>query len=401
MTFIDRLKTLKPALIGAAIGGWVGVVCGLASAGFLWSLEWATHTRESHPQLLYGLPVVGIAIVWGYRRFGEKLTTDLLLQRVHDPEGELPVRMAPMVLIGTVLTHLFGGSAGREGTALQLGGSLGLAAVVPFKLNAAQRRLTLMAGLAGGFGSVFGTPLAGAVFGMEVLTIGRVDYDGIVPCLTASIVGDLVCRGLGIDHDLYHAAVSGPPIELLAAIAVGAACALGARGFVWGTENWGRLLKPLPWWAKPVLGGLVIVASTFLLGTRYLGLGLNLMPSALSPEGSPFYDGPAKLLFTAITLGSGFKGGEVTPLFVSGAAIGSWIGKICHVLPDRLAAAGFVALFGAAANVPVAAWLMAVERFGSGVGAPAAVAVTVAYLLSGHHGIYHSQKIALRKTANP
>lgn len=398
MTLLDRLRTLKPALIGAAIGGWVGVVCGLASAGFLWSLDWASHTREARPSLVYGLPFVGIAIVWGYRRFGEKLTTDLLLQRVHDPEGELPVRMAPMVLLGTVATHLFGGSAGREGTALQLGGSLGLAAVIPFKLSPAQKRLTLMAGLAGGFGSVFGTPLAGAVFGMEVLTIGRVDYDGLVPCLTASIVGDLVCRGLGIDHGLYRVTALGTPIELLVAVVVGAACAIGARGFVFGTERWNGLLKPLPWWAKPVLGGGIIVASTFLLGTRFLGLGLNLMPPALSPEGSPFYDGPLKLLFTAITLGSGFKGGEVTPLFVSGAAIGSWIGRTAHVLPDRLAAAGFVALFGAAANVPVAAWLMAVERFGAGVGGPAAVAVTVAYLLSGHRGIYHSQKIALRKT---
>jgi H+/Cl- antiporter ClcA len=391
------LRDLLPALQNAGIGAWIGVVCGLASALFLRSLEWATKTREGQPWLIYALPAVGILIVWGYRRFGERLNTDLLLERVHDPEGELPVRMAPMVLLGTVLTHLFGGSAGREGTALQLGGSLGLAAVVPFRLTQHQKRLALMAGLAGGFGSVFGTPLAGAVFGMEVLAIGRVDYDGLVPCFVASVVGDLVCRGVGIDHGTYVVAALGSPVELAVAVAIGAACALGARAFVWGTENWSGLLKPLPWWSKPIVGGTLVVLGALLLGHRYLGLGLNLLPDALSAKGSTFYDGPLKLLFTAVTLGSGFKGGEVTPLFVSGAAIGSWIGRVAGVLPDRMAAAGFVALFGAAANVPVAAWLMAVERFGTGIGTPAAVAVVVAYVLSGHRGIYRAQKLAHRK----
>lgn len=391
MNFANRLK---PSAIGIAIGAWVGIVCGLASAGFLWSLDEATKTRLSHPELLYGLPFVGIAIVWGYRRFGEKLNTDLLLERVHDPEGELPVRMAPMVLVGTVLTHLFGGSAGREGTALQLGGSLGLAAVIPFRLTTAQKRLTLMAGLAGGFGSVFGTPLAGAVFGIEVLTVGSLEFAGLIPCLTASFIGDFVCRGTGIDHGQYVVAGSGPLVELGVAVAVGGFCAIGARGFVWGTEHWSGLLKPLPWWAKPVLGGSLVLGSTYFLGQRYLGLGLNLMPEALSAAGSPGYDAPLKLVFTAITLGSGFKGGEVTPLFVSGAALGSWVGRVAGVLPDRMAAVGFVALFGAAANVPIAACLMAIERFGPGIGLAAVVGVNVANVLSGRAGIYRAQKVS-------
>ena len=201
-----ELRALAWSLIRwGVLGAWVGVVSGSASAVFLIALTWATGFRTIHPALLWGLPLAGVGIGFIYQRWGKSVAggNNLLLERVHNPNESIPFRMAPLILLTTVATHLFGGSAGREGTAVQMGGTLANLATSPLRLSPQEHRILIMSGISGGFGSVFGTPLAGTVFGMEVLSVGRIRYEALVPCFVASLVGDMVCRGCGVTHHVY------------------------------------------------------------------------------------------------------------------------------------------------------------------------------------------------------
>lgn len=391
---------LKGSLLGAA----VGIMAGAASALFLWSLDLATQTRGTHPWLLFLLPLAGAAIGYLYAHHGREATggTNLLLERIHDLSGVIPFRMAPLVLVTTVATHLFGGSAGREGTAVQMGGTLADLLVRPLKLSGEDRRLLLMAGIAGGFGSVFGTPLAGAIFGLEVLAIGRVRYDALLPCLVASIVGDVVCRGLGIHHHIYAAASTFTLTPMVAGWMVVAAgfFALASVGFIELThriQRLGQTMKGGPY-LRPVVGGLVIVALTLAVGNQdFNGLGIPLIERAFAGNVLP-YAFLLKILFTSITLGSGFKGGEVTPLFCIGATLGCTFAQVTHQDPALFAALGFVAVFAGAANTPLACAIMGIELFGSHLAVPLTVACVLTYLLSGHRGIYSSQRVHVVKS---
>ena len=388
-------------------GALVGAVCGVASAVFLWLLELATNVRNQHLWLVYLLPVSGLVIGFLYDRWGRPIRggNNLIIDTVHEDSPQLPVRMAPMVLLGTVLTHLFGGSAGREGTAVQMGASLADVLSHRFRLNAEARRDLLAAGIAGGFGSVFGTPIAGTLFGLEVVCVGRMEYHALLPALVAAVIGDLVTRGLGIVHTVYpHPGVLPlGPLVLGKWIVVGLAVALVSAAFVEivhlfkkGLE---RLVPRLP--LRMMLGGVVVVALWRLFGTSdYLGLGVPMIVRAFT-DPIPSYAFAAKLLFTAVTLGAGYLGGEVTPLFFVGATLGAVLGRLLGLPVELAAGVGLAAVFGAAANTPIALSIMAVELLGGAVLPHVAIVTVVAYLLTGHRGIYPAQRIARLKHGGP
>jgi H+/Cl- antiporter ClcA len=380
------------------LGGVVGVVVGIGSALFLFGLYWATATRESTPWLLWLLPLGGLAIGWMYDRFGRDVErgTKLLLDRIHGAGPPVPWTMAPMITLATIGTHLFGGSAGREGTAVQMGGSLADLIARLTRLSDEDRRLLLISGISGGFGAVFGTPLAGTVFGLEVLAAGRVRYEALVPCLVASTVGDLVCRACGIEHHVYPAAAM--PTEsarwLLWVALAGVAFGLASLVFVELTDTIqkrvaNRVVTP---WLRPFFGGLAIVALTYLVGSRdYLGLSLPLIDRAFTAGGLFLGAFALKILFTAVTLGTGFKGGEVTPLFCIGATLGHSFAILTGQPTAVFAALGFVAVFAGAAKTPLACALMGIELFGAELAIPLMIACVVSYLVAGPRGIYSSE----------
>ncbi|MFN4135801.1 MAG: voltage-gated chloride channel family protein [Novosphingobium sp.] len=407
------MSVIRWLLILAPMSALVGSVC----AAFLWSLDVATRTRFAHPWLLYLLPFGGVAIGLLYHWLGRSVEggNNLIVEQIHEPGGGVPLRMAPLIFLGTVATHLFGGSAGREGTAVQLGGSLASAVGKLCRLDEGGMRILLMAGIAAGFGAVFGTPLAGAIFALEVLAIGRVEYGALVPCLVAAVLGDWTCSLWGIHHSAYQIGylqdvpgkVGIDALLLLKAAIAGVL--FGLAGLVFAEANHALSAQFRRWIAfaplRPLVGGVLIVALVFVFDTRdYLGLGVWAPDPAAATIGG-FFDRPAdyhsfalKMLFTIVTLSTGFKGGEVTPLFFIGAALGSALAGILGAPVSLFVGLGFVAVFAGAANTPLACTIMGIELFGATHGVYIATACFVAYLCSGHSGIYLSQRVAVPKT---
>lgn len=390
------------------LGALVGVLAGVASAVFLATLDWATAAFDTDGWLLYLLPVGGLAIGCAYHYLGGRSEegNNLILGEIHDPTAWVPRRMAPMVLVGTIVTHLFGGSAGREGTAIQMSGSLTDAASRVLRLDEADRRTMLVVAIAGGFGSVFGVPIAGAVFGLEVQAVGRVRYDALVPCLVASVVGDLVVAGLGVQHtptpELPSFALAAGPV--LKVVVAGVLFGLVGVVFTRLTARIKKFLGRTVGWkpARPVVGGLVVIALTLAVGNRdYNGLSLGLVAESLRGDDVATWAFALKVLFTAVTLGSGFVGGEVTPLFVIGATLGATLAGPLGLPVPLVAALGFVAVFAGAANTPLACTVMGVELFGGGAVPYFAVACVVAYVCSSHRGIYGTQRVAVPKWRPP
>jgi H+/Cl- antiporter ClcA len=410
-----RLDLTEQARLVAHLARWivlgavVGVLAGLASAGFLEALDRATDTREAHPGLLFGLPLAGFAVGLAYHYGGGRAAggNNLIIDEIHDPQAWVPRRMAPLVFAGTVATHLFGGSAGREGTAIQMAGSLtdGFARLA--RMARLDRRLLLIAAIAGGFGSVFGVPLAGCVFALEVQALGRIRYDAIVPAMTASLVGDLVVRALGVQHTPVPVLGAVDLDPLLVAKVLVAGMAFGVTALVFaelahGIRSAFRTTVPWPP-ARPLIGGVAVIGLTYAVGTRdYLGLSLPLVTRSLA--GGAGVVGAAfalKMLFTTVTLGSGFPGGEVTPLFVIGATLGATLGQLLGVPVPLMAAIGFVAVFAGATNTPLACTIMGVELFGAGPIVLLAVACIASYVVTGDRGIYGTQRVDTPKAAVP
>ncbi|HCB1500136.1 TPA: voltage-gated chloride channel family protein [Klebsiella michiganensis] len=381
----------------------IAVMAGTASAFFLFSLEWATATRETHRWFMWLLPISGFAVGWIYLHYGTRVEAgnNLILEEVHAPKCVIPLRMAPLVFFGTVISHLCGASVGREGTAVQMGASIADQFTPIFRLNNDTRQTVLMAGISAGFASVFGTPLAGALFGLEVLAIGRMNYTAILPCLVAAIVADRVGIMWGVQH-MHYIVSSIPPLTLwtlAAMIIAGCGFGLAARVFADSTHFVGGLMKKYVRYApmRPFIGGLFIVAAVWLFhGERYIGLGLPVIMDAFQHPLAP-WDFLGKMVFTVTSLGSGFKGGEVTPLFYIGATLGNALAPLLHMPVSFLAGIGFVAVFAGAANTPIASTLMAIELFGSEIDIYAALACAVAWLVSGYTSIYRAQRVACLK----
>ncbi len=390
----------------------MAVAVGSASAFFLWALDAVTRVRFANPGLLFLLPVAGLFVGALYQLYGRSASggNNLLIDEIHEPGAGVPRRMAPLILIGTLVTHLCGGSAGREGTALQMGGGIAATLARHLKLDAAHVRILLMAGVAAGFGSIFGTPVAGAVFALEVLVVGRMQYDALIPCFFASVLADWTCRVWGIGHTHYHvdvqAAAAAIDFQLMGKVILAAvAFGLASRLFSTLSHRLGDAFKTYIPRAelRPVVGGFLVIGLFFLAGTGdYLGLGVFgdrssaiTLPAMFTSTEIPASAWAWKLLFTVITLSAGFKGGEVTPLFFIGAALGNTLALALGAPVDLLAALGFVAIFAGATNTPLASTFLGMELFGAGNGLYIATACMIAYRCSGSKGIYTSQRVDL------
>ncbi len=418
---LEHISIIAHLLRWTLIALPVALCTGSVVAVFLLLLDQVTAWRYAQPWLLYCLPLAGVGIVLLYRYAGKNAEggNNLILEEIHQSGGGVPLRMAPLVLFTTLLTHLTGGSAGREGTAVQIGGSMAGWLARRLRLQQQDVRIILLTGIAAGFGAVFGTPLAGALFALEVVYVGRLNYKALLPCLIAALLADGVCTAWGVHHTAYtitsqealrqSSAFLYFDIALLGKVIIAGACfGLVSRLFSEAVH----LVKDYSnRWIKaplliPVIGGLLIIGLSLLPGgASYLGLGVyNPDPSAVSiisafrPGGADLFSWLWKLVFTAITLGMGFKGGEVTPLFFIGATLGYSLGVVLGVPVDLMAALGFVAVFAGAANTPVACVLMGTELFGGGGILYFAVACFTAYYFSGNTGIYTAQRLSRDKT---
>lgn len=398
------------------LGSVLGILTGSSCALFLWLLDHCSRLQAENSWLLWLLPAAGVLIGLVYSTIGKstELGNNLILNEIHEPGAGIPLRMAPLVMLSTLVTHLFGGSAGREGTAVQMGGSLasGLSRLLPW-LSAEDRKILLTAGIASGFAGVFGTPVAGMIFAVEVLTVGRLNSTSILPCMIAAIVGDQTCLAWGIGHTQYSIASLIPkeaashlaPVDgrlLLCTIFAGVAFGLASLIFSEGSHALSRQFRkfisnPL---LRPFVGGVLVIILFFIAGTDdYLGLGVTAaddqsvtIVKAFQADGARGWSWLWKLVFTVVTLSSGFKGGEVTPLFFIGATLGNMLSSHLGVPSDLFAGLGFVAVFAAATNCPLASTVMAVELFGGEYLLYFTVACLVACFVSGRSSIYSAQR---------
>lgn len=381
----------------------IGALAGSASAALLYSLQWATDFRESHQWIIALLPIGGLMVGLVYHYYGSSVVkgNNMLLEEFHSPQKIIPFKMAPLVLFGTVVTHLFGGSAGREGSAVQMGGAIADQFTKWFRLNKDERKIVIVIGVSAGFASVFGTPLAGAVFALEVMILGRMRYDALLASFLGAVVADYVCTLWPVHHTHYGVQLVPDisPLTFLYAIIAGIIFGFGGLAFSKATHFFTVLFKnkfnypPL----RPVVGGVVIALAVYAMGTtKYIGLGVPTIVDAFHMQ-LPWYDFAAKLIFTAFTIGAGFKGGEVTPLFFMGATLGNALVWVIPLPTELLAGMGFVAVFAAATNTPIACTLMAIELFGAAGGVYFGIACVVAYMFSGHSGIYSAQIVGSPK----
>lgn len=386
-------KLLLWVVLSLLIGG----LTGSASALFLAVLDDVTRLRLSNPMLLLGLPIGGFLIGCLYHYFGGRATmgNNVLIQEYHHPVAKIPFKMAPLVLLGTWVTHLFGGSAGREGTAVQMGGAIADQFTKLFKLGPTDRQAILLLGIAGGFASVFGTPLAGTLFALELMVVGRNKYTYILPVLLTAIISHYTCLLWGITHTIYVVDLvpSLDAFTLLKVAIAGVLFGLTAILFVKSTDTVAHFAStyiPYPP-LRPFWGGVLLLVLFYLIqDTRFLGLGIETLVDSFttSQTYSVFL---LKILFTAITLGTGFKGGEVTPLFFIGATLGSFLALYLHLPVGFVASLGFVAVFAGATKTPLACIFMATELFGSETLIYVALCCLLAYFVSGKHSIYKFQ----------
>lgn len=375
----------------------IGFFSGSASAFFLVSLEWVTQFREHHDGMIWLLPIGGLCIGLLYHYYGKDVVkgNNLLLEEYEKPRKTIPLKMAPLVLIGTLITHLFGGSAGREGTAVQMGGAIADQFKNLFKLNNSDRKTLLILGISAGFASIFGTPLAGALFALEVVYFSKINFKSVILSFLVAYVAYFTVEFWQVNHTHYNIPIvpTMTLINLAWIVIVGILFGFAAMLFSRTTHFWGRLFsKTIPYPPlRPFVGGIILALAIFSIGTsKYIGLGIPMIvDSFTTPNAS--YDFLLKILFTGFTLGAGFKGGEVTPLFFVGATLGSALSLVVPLPIALLAGMGFVAVFSGATHTPIACTVMGMELFGLESGLFIGIACVVAYFSSGSIGIYHSQ----------
>jgi H+/Cl- antiporter ClcA len=397
---VNGRETVQYIGLWLVLAALVGILSGSASAIFLILLDIATNLREGYPWLIALLPVAGLGIGYVYYQYGANSSkgNNLLLEALYSPPTRIPLRMTPLVLFGTIVTHLFGGSAGREGTAVQMGGSLADQLTRWYALPKTDRRILIICGVAGGFASVFGTPLAGAIFALEWMMVRKFRWQSIFPAFASAFIADWICQQIwGVGHLLYSQPdIGGSSWTGLAwAIPAGIAFGVAARIFAeFGhavTVLFQRTISYPP--LRPFIGGIGVALIVFLTSsTTYIGLGVPRIVEAFETP-LPWYDWLAKTFMTGLTLGSGFKGGEVTPLFFVGATLGNALSACIPLSLSLLAAMGFVGVFSGATNTPMACTVMGMELFGYESGVYLALACLIAYYFSGRGSIYASQNL--------
>ena len=401
-TLLKALKNIGTFLKWMACACVVGVVVGLIGTLFHFCMEFATEFRGGHDWIILLLPAAGVAIAFLYQICGmaHDKGTNLVLTAVRS-DDTISIKTAPLVFIGTFLTHLFGGSSGREGAALQLGGSLSSQLGRWIHLDEKDSKIMTMCGMSAAFSALFGSPLAAAVFSMEVISVGVMYYAAIVPCVISSVIGFSIAQHLGVVAVDYEF-VKVPPMELLTAgkvVVLAILCAALSILFCMAMHQAGRLFKRFfkNKLLRAAVGGAVIVALTFALGTRdYNGPGMDIIVNAMNGEARPeaFF---LKIVFTAVTLGCGFKGGEIVPSFFVGATFGCVMGGLLGLPPAFAAAVGLIALFCGVINCPVTSLILSIELFGAEGMLYFAMAGAVSYMLSGYYGLYSGQKILYSK----
>ena len=381
------------------LGGVIGLVGGIIGSLFHIGVDTATQMRLAHPWVLYLMPVGGLAIVGLYRltKTEGKGTNDIIAS-VHFGE-QVPGLLVPVIFVSTVITHLCGGSAGREGAALQIGGGIGYQAGRLLRLGEKDLPLATLCGMSGVFAALFGTPLTATVFALEVISVGVLYYAGLVPCLTAALTGYLVSVLMGVPPTRFTVTVPGLEVRtMLLVLVLALLCAVVSILFCRGLHGVEHLLKRTlknPY-LRVAVGAAVLIGLTLLTNGDYNGAGMEVIGRAIAGQADP-WAWVWKLLFTAITIGCGFKGGEVVPSFFVGAAFGcvaaGWLG-----LPAGFGAAmGLVSVFCGAVNCPLASIILSVELFGSGDLLYFAMACSISYLISGYCGLYSSQTILYSK----
>ncbi|MBP3501673.1 MAG: chloride channel protein [Oscillospiraceae bacterium] len=382
------------------VGALVGGVGGLVGSLFHLGVNYATGVREAHPWVLYLLPVGGLVIVCLYRITKmEGKGTNAVIESVHFGR-EVPIWLVPLIFIGTVITHLCGGSAGREGAALQIGGGIGYGTGRLLHLGEKDLPLATLCGMSGVFAALFGTPLTATVFALEVISVGVLYYAGLIPCITASMMGYLVSSLMGIAPTRFT--VTTPALNgwtMLLVVILALLCALVSILFCRGLHLAEHLAEKYfkNAYVRILAGAAVIVAITLLLGTTdYNGAGMNIIEQAVAGQASP-RAWLWKLLLTVLTIACGFKGGEVVPSFFIGATFGCVVGAFLGLDPGFAAAVGLVAVFCGAVNCPLASVILSVELFGSGDLLYFAMACAISYLASGYCGLYSSQTILYSK----
>ena len=398
-TLLQGLRFLKWVAYSSATGLLVGAV----AACFHLGIDWASALRAAHPWVLLSLPLGGAVIVLLYRLSGMERDrgTNLVLIAVREAEP-IRLRTAPLIFLATILTHLVGGSAGREGAALQLGGSLGAWMGAAVRLDAKDRRVMVMCGMSAAFSALFGTPLTAVLFSMEVVSVGVMYYAALVPCTVASLTAFQVAQAMGL-HAVpgYEAGPAAPlsPLSMGQAAALGLLCALVSILFCKAMHTAPKLYARF--FSNPYLraaaGGLLVLALTALAGSQdYNGAGDGVIRRMLAGETIPaaFL---LKILFTALTLGAGFRGGEIVPALFTGAAFGTLAGPLLGLPHGFGGALGMAAVFCGASNCPVTSMMLAFELFGGESLPLYALCCGVSYMLSGYYGLYSEQKIVYSK----
>ncbi len=383
------------------VAGPTGVILGIFGGLFGRSITMVTVFRNAHPWMLYLLPAAGLLIVAIYKLDPYKTGTNKILEGVQS-DTYVPLRMAPLIVVATILTHACGGSAGREGAALQLGGSIGGTLGKWMKFDEYDHKLMIMCGMSAGFSALFGTPLTATIFAMEVISVGIMQYAALVPCAIASLIAHEVALMVGAEGE--HFIIENIPVfdlrNAILAILLAFACAAVSILFctiLHHAEHWYKDLIPNEW-VRIVAGALLVIVMAKLLNTTdYLGAGMNIVERAIGgeTEAAAFL---LKIIFTAVTLGCGFRGGEIVPTLFVGATFGCLFGQVTGLSPSMAAACGMAAVFCGVTNCPISSMLLSFELFGFDFMPFILLVVGISYLESGYIGLYHSQKILYSKT---